>query len=94
MTHIGGELAEGAAAASGMGGPATMAVGAGAHLLKLPIKGLSNMYRRANLRNQIQQAYPTLTGVLPPPSALPSWTPSVGDAIKALTLSQGSQQGF
>lgn len=90
LTHMAAEGAEGLAAASGMGGPATMGVGALAHLAKVPIKKLLSGYGNVKYGQAIQQAYPMMTGI--PQGARGSISP--GDAIKALMLSQGSQYGY
>jgi hypothetical protein len=87
--RAGGELAEGAMAASGAGGLLTMGAGIGGHLLKYPIQGLSNMYKRANLGNQLRRGYQPLTG-----QSVGTAAPNIGEAIKGLTLSQGSQYGY
>jgi hypothetical protein len=87
--RAGGELAEGAMAASGAGGLLTMGAGIAGHLLKYPIQGLSNVYKRANLANQLRRGYQPLTG-----QSVGTAAPNIGEAIKGLTLSQGSQYGY
>ena len=90
LTHVGGELAEAAAAASGAGGPLTMAIGAGSDLLKLPIKGAANAYKRANLAQALRQGSAPLTG-----QAVGQAMPfDVGGGLVNLGLSQGSQYGY
>jgi hypothetical protein len=69
--------------------PEAATVGAAAHLAKLPIKGLANMYKRAKLQQQIQGAYGPLTG-----QTVGYTPPGVGAALKSLMFSQASQQGF
>ena len=87
--RAGGELAEAAGAAAGLGGIPTMLLGLGGHVLKYPIQGVQNVYKRANLANTLRQAYPALTG-----QSVGYNVPGVGNAIKALALSQGSSYGY
>lgn len=89
LGKIGGEGAEALGAAAGLGGAATLGLGAAAHLLKYPIAGVQNLYKRANLANELRQAYPTMTG-----RSVGYTAPNVGEAIKALMLSQGSHAGY
>jgi len=91
MGKAGGEGAEALAAGMGAGGPITMAAGLAGHVLKYPIQGLQNAYKRTALRNAIQQQYPGQVGLQ---QGVTPYGSNVGDAIKALTLSQGSQWGY
>ena len=96
LAHIAGEGLEMAGAAAGASGPVVAGLGAAGHLAKIPIKGLMNLYKRANLKTSCRGLIPSLTGVQAP-STMSPWgpnAPSAGDLIKALAISQGSQAGF
>ena len=86
--RAGGELAEGAAAA-GLGGIPTRLVGLGGHLLKYPVQGVQNAYKRANLANELRKTYQPLTG-----QAVGNVAPNVGELIRSLAVTQGSQYGY